>query len=40
METIPEAPERNRRGRFSEGQEVLDGQRPQKHIRRGFSQGL
>jgi hypothetical protein len=32
--------QRDHRGRFSEGQEQLDESRPEKHIRRRFSEGL
>jgi hypothetical protein len=35
----PNDPQRNHRGRFSEGQELLGDDRPEKHIRGRFSDG-
>ena len=40
MESCPDSPQRAHRGRFSEGQEILGDDRPEKHIRRRFSEGI
>jgi hypothetical protein len=39
-QALPDSPERDHRGRFSEGQELTGDADPQKHIRRRFSEGL
>jgi hypothetical protein len=39
MENNPGDPRRDHRGRFSEGLEGLQPDRPEKHIRRRFSEG-
>ncbi len=36
----PEPPEGIHRGRFSEGQEVIGDEDPERHIRRRYSEGL
>jgi hypothetical protein len=39
QQTLP-VPESLHRGRFSEGQEALGDEDPEKHIRRRFSEGM